>query len=145
MIQITETDIGDKVVVEMLDALAAPHPFPDHEREVLIPEISEQTRTLLGEILDIPMFFGTEMKKGFSVFLWDDQQVMFVIWGQCIGDIGRFVLEKPPVLRGTERARANRERIDIVRILHKKIEREFREMVGFFKFLYQKALQRARK
>jgi hypothetical protein len=25
------------------------------------------------------------------------------------------------------------------------IEREFREMVGFFKFLYQKALQRARK
>lgn len=65
VVQVTETDIWDEVIVKVFDALTTPHPLPNHECKAIIPEIAEETSTLVSEILDIGKLLRTELEERF--------------------------------------------------------------------------------
>ena len=64
------------------------------------------------------MLPGTEMKKCFLMVFRNNEEMLFVIRSEHIGDVRRSVLAQSPIMRSTKGLGVERKRIYLLGVLH---------------------------
>ncbi len=116
MIGISEYDVGYQMIVRMSDGFFATIPFFDENAHILITEGTQCRKPFPLQRIQIPLFGFGDIEDMLYMALWDDQEVVGMIWGRRIRQECARILDHDSLAAPTERAIG--KRIQVFYIFH---------------------------